>query len=83
MKSLRKLIQFLEPYWVPAVLAPVLMTLEVAMDLLQSRFLQVLIDYGIARHSATFVLHTCPPEKCYPSLVRASFRLGALVSWWT
>jgi len=24
---------------------------------------------------------TCPPEKCYPSLLRVSFRLGALVSW--
>jgi putative transposase len=24
----------------------------------------------------------CPPEKCYPSLPRASFRFGALVSWW-
>jgi ATP-binding cassette subfamily B multidrug efflux pump len=58
MRSLRQLVPFLKPYWLPAVLAPLLMALEVAMDLLQPRFLQVLIDQGIARHSASFMLHT-------------------------
>ena len=24
----------------------------------------------------------CPPEECYPRLLRASSRLEALVSWW-
>jgi len=28
------------------------------------------------------LLRPCPPEKCYPSRLRATFRLGALVSWW-
>ena len=48
----------MRPYWLPAVLAPLLMLLEVSMDLLQPRFLQSLIDVGIARHDRGFVLST-------------------------
>ena len=58
MRSLCRLLPYLKPYWLPALLAPLLMTLEVAMDLLQPRFLQVLVDQGVARHSSAFVLHT-------------------------
>jgi len=59
MKSLIKLASFLKPYWLPALLAPLLMLLEVAMDLQQPRFQQLLVDVGIAHHDQAFVLHTC------------------------
>lgn len=59
MKSLFKLISFLKPYWLPAVLAPLLMVLEVAMDLQQPRYQQILVDVGIAHHDQAFVLQTC------------------------
>ena len=58
MKSLWKLTKFMKPYWLPAVLAPLLMTLEVSMDLLQPHFLQVLVDRGVTQRDAIFVLHT-------------------------
>ena len=57
MKSLRQLLHFMRPYWLSAVLAPVLMMLEVSMDLLQPRFMQSLVDVGVARHDQAFILH--------------------------
>ena len=47
MYATRKLGRFLAPYWGWAVLAPLLMVLEVAMDLLQPRLIQQIIDQGI------------------------------------
>ncbi len=58
MSSLMKLARFMRPYWLPAVLAPLLMALEVSMDLLQPRFMQSLIDTGVAQKDQAFVLHT-------------------------
>ena len=40
MTSLWRLIRHLKPYWLSAVLAPLFMALEVAMDLAQPRLLQ-------------------------------------------
>lgn len=48
----------MRPFWLPALLAPLLMALEVSMDLSQPRLLQSIIDTGIARHDLAFVLHT-------------------------
>jgi len=48
----------MRPYWLPALLGPLLMLLEVAMDLLQPRFMQSLVDVGVARHDPGFVLRT-------------------------
>lgn len=53
-----KLARFLKPYWRWAVLAPMLMMLEVAMDLLQPRMVQRIVDEGIARLDLTVVLQT-------------------------
>jgi ATP-binding cassette subfamily B protein len=50
--------RFLKPYWHWSVLAPLLMALEVAMDLLQPRLLQQIVDRGIARADMALVLHT-------------------------
>jgi ATP-binding cassette subfamily B multidrug efflux pump len=48
----------MRPFWLPALLAPLLMTLEVAMDLCQPRLLQAIVDEGIANRDLPFVLHT-------------------------
>ncbi|MCC6442345.1 MAG: ABC transporter ATP-binding protein [Armatimonadetes bacterium] len=49
MQSLRKLVRFVRPYRFWAVLAPLFMVLEVAMDLMQPHLVQNIIDVGIAR----------------------------------
>src|SRR4051794_4403313 len=58
MQAPRQLVSFLKPYWRWAVLAPLMMALEVAMDLMQPRLLQQIIDKGVARHDLPLVLHT-------------------------
>lgn len=58
MQSPPKLISFLKPYRRWAVLAPLMMALEVAMDLMQPRLLQNIIDRGVLRHDLPLVLHT-------------------------
>lgn len=58
MTSLRKLLRFLKPYTLPAILAPSLMVLEVAMDLLQPRLMQRIVDVGIAQYDLSVVLHS-------------------------
>ena len=57
MKS-AKLFKFLKPYWPWAVLAPLLMVLEVAMDLLQPRMIQRIVDQGIAQLDMAVVTQT-------------------------
>ncbi len=58
MRSLRKLIVFLKPYWIPALLSPLFMLLEVVMDLLQPRLMETIVDVGIARMDMAVVLRT-------------------------
>lgn len=43
-----RLAKYLKPYWLPAILAPLFMVLEVVMDLMQPRLLQRIVDDGIA-----------------------------------
>jgi ATP-binding cassette, subfamily B, multidrug efflux pump len=47
----------MKPYWLPALLAPLFMALEVAMDLAQPRLLQTIVDTGLARGDLQLVLH--------------------------
>jgi len=54
----RKLIRFLKPYWVWAVLAPLLMLLEVTMDLMQPRMVQRIVDEGITPLNLDIVIQT-------------------------
>lgn len=56
MKSLKKLLLYLKPYTVFAILAPLLMCLEVAMDLLQPTIMQHIIDNGIAENDNAYVI---------------------------
>jgi len=58
MHSARILVRYLRPHWRWAALAPLLMALEVAMDLLQPRLLQGIVDIGIARRDARMILST-------------------------
>ncbi len=58
MKSLWRLLRYLKPFWLPTLLAPLLMILEVAMDLSQPRLLQTIVDVGIKGHNLSSVLHT-------------------------
>lgn len=53
-----KLLQYLKPYWQWAVLAPLLMVLEVAMDLMQPRMIQRVVDQGIAQLDLRVVIQT-------------------------
>lgn len=50
--------KLLRPYWLWATLAPLCMMLEVALDLLQPRLLQTIIDQGIARSDMALVVRT-------------------------
>jgi ATP-binding cassette subfamily B multidrug efflux pump len=58
MSATRRLARFLKPYRHWAVLAPLLMMLEVAMDLMQPRMVQRIVDQGLARGDMPLVLHT-------------------------
>ncbi|MEZ4709149.1 MAG: ABC transporter ATP-binding protein [Caldilineaceae bacterium] len=58
MPATRKLASFLKPYWHWSTLAPLLMVLEVSMDLLQPRFIEHIIDEGIAQSNLPVVFST-------------------------
>ncbi len=58
MRATRTLLRYLAPYWRSALLAPLLMALEVAMDLLQPRFVQRIVDQGILAGDQNVVTQT-------------------------
>jgi ATP-binding cassette subfamily B multidrug efflux pump len=58
VRATRKLARYLKPYWIWATLAPLLMALEVAMDLMQPRLIQRIVDQGIARDDMGIVVNT-------------------------
>lgn len=53
-----KLIKFLKPHWKIALLAPVLMLLEVAMDLYQPTLMAAIIDEGVAQGDVPLIIRT-------------------------
>ncbi len=56
MESIRALGKFLTPYKGIAILGPLLMVLEVTMDLLQPTIMQNIIDHGIANQDTGYVI---------------------------
>ena len=58
MNAVRKLANFLKPYWRWVMIAPFLMAIEVAMDLMQPRMVERIVDEGIAHLDLNLVLHT-------------------------
>ena len=58
MKSFFRILSFLKPYWGLAVLAPLMMVIEVVMDLIQPRLMEQIIDVGIANRDMDLVIRT-------------------------
>ena len=58
MSSLYKLAGFLRPYWRLVIIGPLLMLIEVAMDLAQPRLMQHIVDVGIAQLDMPVVINT-------------------------
>ncbi|HNB55057.1 MAG TPA: ABC transporter transmembrane domain-containing protein, partial [Anaerolineales bacterium] len=58
MNPVRKLGKYLKPYWLSAMMAPLLMLLEVSMDLMQPRMIQRIVDEGIAVRDMFIVTQT-------------------------
>jgi ATP-binding cassette, subfamily B, multidrug efflux pump len=56
--AMLRLLLYLKPYWKAALIAPLLMILEVAMDLLQPRMMQRIVDEGIRQNNQTLILET-------------------------
>lgn len=56
MNNMKKLLQYIRSYTLFAVLGPLLMCMEVIMDLLQPMFMQKIIDTGIAEQDNTYVI---------------------------
>ena len=58
MKDIRKILHFVKPYWKLAVLALVLLTSLVFMDLAIPRLIEQIIDQGINQQNMTVVIQT-------------------------
>lgn len=55
---MKQLLSHIRPYWKAAVIAPLLMILEVTMDLMQPRMMQRIVDEGIRQGNQSLVLQT-------------------------
>ncbi|MGC8971574.1 MAG: ABC transporter ATP-binding protein [bacterium] len=55
---MKKLLIYLKPYWKVAILAPILMIIEVICDLSQPTLLARIVDYGIVKGDLYFILRT-------------------------
>jgi ATP-binding cassette subfamily B multidrug efflux pump len=55
---LKKLIRFLKPYWIFAVLAPLVMVGEVLADLAQPKLMRKIVDDGILGNSFPTIIQT-------------------------
>jgi ATP-binding cassette subfamily B protein len=49
---------YLKPYWKAAVVAPLLMVLEVYMDLLQPKLMASIVNDGVMKHDLAHIQHT-------------------------
>jgi len=53
-----KLFRYLKPYMWAVILAPLFMILEVAMDIMQPRFMEKIIDIGLKRGDMEYIFRT-------------------------
>jgi len=58
VSTIKRFIPYIKPYWKATLLAPLLMVLEVAMDLLQPKILQQMVDIGIAQLDLAYVVRS-------------------------
>ena len=56
MQPVWKLSKYIRPYLLFAIIAPVMMLIEVGMDLMQPTILQHIIDDGIAKDDTTYIV---------------------------
>ncbi|WP_428908163.1 ABC transporter ATP-binding protein [Niallia sp. Krafla_26] len=56
MNSMKKILHYIKPYTLFSILGPLLMCLEVAMDLIQPTIMQKIIDAGIAKGDHSYVI---------------------------
>ncbi|MDR7080140.1 ATP-binding cassette subfamily B protein [Neobacillus niacini] len=56
MRAIKKLLHYIKPYTIFAILGPVFMCIEVVMDLLQPTIMQKMIDTGIANQDNAYVI---------------------------
>lgn len=70
---MKKLLHYLKPYWIWAVLAPICMIAEVLLDLIQPKFMEMIVDNGILSTTLS------AEEKINHVLVFGGLILGALV----
>lgn len=57
-KKMLKLFRYLKPYMWAVILAPLFMILEVAMDIMQPRFMEKIIDIGLKRGDMEYIFRT-------------------------
>ena len=55
MQSVIKLFKYLKPYAAFAIIAPIMMMIEVSMDLVQPTIMQKIIDHGIAENNNVYI----------------------------
>ncbi|ADK82565.1 ABC transporter ATP-binding protein [Sediminispirochaeta smaragdinae] len=58
MNSFKRILKFMRPYLPFAILGPLLMLLEVAMDLIQPRLMEKIVDIGLANFDYHYILKT-------------------------
>ncbi|MBD8028646.1 ABC transporter ATP-binding protein [Ureibacillus sp. Re31] len=56
MQSVFKLTKYIKPYLLFAIIAPIMMVIEVSMDLIQPTIMQHIIDSGIAENDKPYVI---------------------------
>lgn len=58
MKSSLRILSFLKPYWIYALAAPLLMVVEVVMDLSQPRLMMAIVDTGLPAMDYSMIIRT-------------------------
>ena len=48
---MRKILKYLKKYWYFALLAPLFMVIEVAMDMMLTKYMQKIVDFGISTNN--------------------------------
>ena len=56
MSTIKRFLPYVKPYWKATLIAPLLMVLEVTMDLLQPTVLARMVDIGIAQLDLSYVI---------------------------
>ena len=80
VSSFRKLLPYVKPYWKEALIAPLLMMMEVAMDLAQPQFVRRIVDIGIAQMQISVIIQT-GPSRMFLNPLRAFREKIGMLSW--